>query len=221
MVVGGLSLCVLGAAKGRSRMVYGFVIHTVGATLDETPNSSRVLYSKVFNYDMLDQKQNSDEQYLHNERIKRKQRIAIVARQAESMCLLSRQASGRPASDFIVHPTDEPIYLLEEDVGVFSLPPGDVFTSEKIVLWVSVFSLGFSLICDSQENLTLAECTLRTVVKYLVDSLKLLTNSSNVVLKADKIEMSLDKFMPHGQLLFLNHQATQALEKELSNSMPL
>uniref|UniRef100_A0A803JRJ2 Beta-catenin-interacting protein 1 n=5 Tax=Xenopus TaxID=8353 RepID=A0A803JRJ2_XENTR len=83
MVVGGLSLCVLGAAKGRSRMVYGFVIHTVGATLDETPNSSRVLYSKVFNYDMLDQKQNSDEQYLHNERIKRKQRIAIVAREKD------------------------------------------------------------------------------------------------------------------------------------------
>ncbi|KAM4807613.1 AP-5 complex subunit sigma-1 [Rhinophrynus dorsalis] len=147
--------------------------------------------------------------------------MLFACRQAESMCVLRRQASGRPASDFVAHSSDEPISLHEEDVGVFRLAPGDPFSEEMIVLWVAVFSLGFSLICDSQDNLTLAESTLRMVAKYLVESLKLLTHSSNVVLRADKIEMTLDKFMPHGQLLFLNHQAVQALEKELSSSMTL
>ncbi|KAG8434929.1 hypothetical protein GDO86_013046 [Hymenochirus boettgeri] len=196
-------------------MVSGFVIHTLGTSVDESTNSSKVLYSKFFRYDLL------DEQSLLYERMKRKQQISIVASQTRSMCHLRRQASGRPANDFTVHLSDEPISLLEEDIGVYSLEAGDPFTQEKIVLWVSVFSLGFSLICDLQENLALAEYTLRMLVKYLVDSLKLLTNSNNIVLSADKIEMSLDKFIPLGQLLFLNHQAVQVLERELSSKMSL
>lgn len=59
------------------------------------------------------------------------------------------------------------------------------------------------------------------LVRYLVDSLKLLTNSTNVILRADKIHLSLDRFIPQGHLLFLNHQASQALEKELNNVMTL
>ncbi|XP_053560298.1 AP-5 complex subunit sigma-1 [Bombina bombina] len=200
-------------------MVYGFIIHTVGASPGGNDNICRVLHSKIFSCDILDEKLRAEEQYLERERLKRKEQIAVVARQTESMCLQMRQASGRPASDFVVHAVDEAITLHEEDVGVYSLAPGDPFSEEKIVLWVGVFSLGFSMICDAQDNLTLAESSLRLVVKYLIDSLKLLTHSSNVVLKADKIEMTLNKFMPHGQLLFLNHQAVQTLEKELSSGM--
>ncbi|KAM4708986.1 AP-5 complex subunit sigma-1 isoform 1-T2 [Discoglossus pictus] len=200
-------------------MVYGFVIHTVGASPGGDASICRVLYSRVFSSDILDEKLRSEETNLERERLKRKEQIAVVARQSESMCLLMRQASGRPPGDFVVSSPDDPISLHEDDVGVYALSAGDPFSQEKTVLWVGVFSLGFSLICESHDNLSVAESSLRLVVKNLVESLKLLTHSSNVVLKADKIEMTLNKFMPHGQLLFLNHQAVQAVEKELSSSI--
>ncbi|CAH2299269.1 AP-5 complex subunit sigma-1 [Pelobates cultripes] len=202
-------------------MVYGFIIHTLGPGPNGSPKLSQVLYSRIFSCDLPDDKLQSEEYGLDKVRLRRKERVAIVARQTESMCLLRRQVSGKPASDYSVHLTDESILLQEEDVGVYSLGSGDPFPHEKIVLWVAVFSFGFSLICNVQENLTLAESTLRMLVKYLVESTKLLTHSSNILLRADMIEMSIDKFMPQGQLLFLNHQAVQALEKELSGSMTL
>ncbi|XP_063781441.1 AP-5 complex subunit sigma-1 [Pseudophryne corroboree] len=202
-------------------MVYGFIIHTVGTGPNGSPKPCRVLYSRVFHCDLVDEKLLSGEDELEQEMVRRKDQIAVVARQAETMCQLRRQVSGRPASDFIVHSSDEAVSLHEEDVGVFGLSAGDPFYQEMAVLWVGVYSLVFSLICDPQDNVALAESTLRMVVKYLVDSLKLLTHSSNAILRADKIQMALDKFIPQGQLLFLNHQAVQVLEKELSNALTL
>ncbi|XP_065453461.1 AP-5 complex subunit sigma-1 isoform X1 [Chrysemys picta bellii] len=136
-------------------------------------------------------------------------------RQVDSACKLLHQASGRPASDFPIQLPDEPISLQDAPSGVFRLPPGDPFCENKTVLWLGVLSLGFALVCDPQENLTLAENTLRLVVKYLLEHLKLLNQGSDVVLKADKTEIILSKFLPHGQLLFLNDQFVQGLEKEL------
>ncbi|KAM9331483.1 AP-5 complex subunit sigma-1 [Gastrophryne carolinensis] len=198
-------------------MVHGFVIHTLGSD----PEPCQVLYSRLFSWEPLEEKLRTDEAYLEKERSRRMDQIAVVARQTGEMCLLRRQASGRPASDFVVHSPEKPVSLQDDDVGVFGLRAGDPFPQETTVLWVAVYSLGFSLICDSLDNLNLAELTLKMLVRYLVDSLKLLTHSSNTILRADKIEMTLDKFMPQGQLLFLNHQAAQALEKELSNAMTL
>ncbi|KAM5191813.1 AP-5 complex subunit sigma-1 [Mantella aurantiaca] len=202
-------------------MVLGFVIHTVGVGPGEGPELCRVLYSHLFSCSLLEEKMRTDESALEKEKARRMDQIAIVARQSESMCLLSRQVSGRPATDFVIQSIDEPVPLHEDDAGMYGLSAGDPFPQEVTVLWMGVFSLGFSLICDPLDNLTLAEITLRMLVRYLVDALKLLTNGTNVILRADKIHMSLDKFMPQGHLLFLTHQATQALEKELNNAMTM
>nr|XP_006113292.1 AP-5 complex subunit sigma-1 [Pelodiscus sinensis] len=142
--------------------------------------------------------------------------ISPVSRQVDSACKLLHQASGRPASDFLIQLPDEPISLQDALSGVFRLPPGDPFCEDKPVLWLAVLSLGFALVCDPQENLLLAENTLRLVAKCLLEHLKLLSQGSNVVLKADKTELILSKFLPHGQLLFLNEQFVQGLERELS-----
>ncbi|KAG9460849.1 hypothetical protein GDO78_019154, partial [Eleutherodactylus coqui] len=137
-------------------------------------------------------------------------------RQVEALYLLRRQLSARPAAD-----SEEAVSFQEEDVGVLGLPAGAAFPQEVVVLWLGVHSLGFSLICDPQENLTLAEMTLRMMVKHLLETLRLLTHSSNAVLRADKVELMLDTFIPQGALLFLSHQAVQALERELSGCMTL
>ncbi|KAK2119213.1 AP-5 complex subunit sigma-1 [Saguinus oedipus] len=72
-----------------------------------------------------------------------------------------------------------------------------------------VLSLGFALVLDAHENLLLAEGTLW-----------LLAPSTNLLLRADCIEGILIRFLPHGQLLFLNDQFVQGLEKEFSAAWP-
>ncbi|XP_056407952.1 AP-5 complex subunit sigma-1 [Hyla sarda] len=200
-------------------MVYGFIIHTVAPP--GGGESCRVLYHRVFSCGLVDEQRRTDEDFLEKETIRRKEQMADVARQVESRCLLRRQLSARPAADFATHSPEETVSLHEEDVGVLGLPPGEPFPQEMTVLYVGVHYLGFSLICDPQENLTLAEMTLRMVAKYLLETLRLLTHSSNAILRADKVELTLDKFIPQGALLFLSHQAVQALEKELSSCMTL
>ncbi|XP_069832382.1 AP-5 complex subunit sigma-1 [Dendropsophus ebraccatus] len=200
-------------------MVYGFIIHTVGPPGGGEP--CRVLYQRLFSCRFVDEQHRMDEHFLEKETVSRKEQMADVARQVESQCLLRRQLSARPTADFTAHVPEETVSLHEEDVGVLGLPAGAPFLQEVTVLWVGVHALGFSLICDPHENLTLGEMTLRMMVKYLLETLRLLTHSSNTILRADKVELTLDKFIPQGALLFLSHQAVQALEKELSGSMTL
>ncbi|CAM4670164.1 unnamed protein product [Lepidochelys kempii] len=206
----------LPSLAGCSIMVHAFLIHTLHPRPGEEAGLCRVLYSRVFGSERLDQSpEESGPHDLEKERLGRKEQILAVARQVDSTCKLLHQASGRPASDFPIQLPDEPISLQDAPSGVFRLPPGDPFRENKMVLWLGVLSLGFALVCDPQENLMLAENTLRLVVKYLLEHLKLLSQGSNVVLKADKTEIILSKFLPHGQLLFLNDQFVQGLEKEL------
>ncbi|XP_043368811.1 AP-5 complex subunit sigma-1 isoform X1 [Dermochelys coriacea] len=206
----------LPSSAGCSIMVHAFLIHTLHPRPGEEAGLCRVLYSRVFGSERLDQAlEESGPHGLEKERLGRKEQILAVARQVDSTCKLLHQASGRPASDFPIQLPDEPISLQDAPSGVFRLPPGDPFRENKTVLWLGVLSLGFALVCDPQENLMLAENTLRLVVKYLLEHLKLLSQGSNVVLKADKTEIILSKFLPHGQLLFLNDQFVQGLEKEL------
>ncbi|XP_073416027.1 AP-5 complex subunit sigma-1 [Dendrobates tinctorius] len=193
-------------------MVYGFIIHTVGPAPGGPP--CRVLYQRIFTCGVLDDQQRMDDEFLEKENVRRKEQMSAVARQVESRCLLRRQASHRPAAD-----SEEMVVLHEEDVGVLGLSAGSPFPQEMVVLWVGVHLFGFTLICDLQENLTLAEMTLRMMVKYLLETLRLLTHSSHAVLRADKMELILDAFIPQGTLLFLSHAAVQALEKELSGCL--
>ncbi|XP_044150823.1 AP-5 complex subunit sigma-1 [Bufo gargarizans] len=191
-------------------MVYAFLIHTVGA-----PGPCRLLYQRLFCCGAVEEQRRAEEDFLEKEQVGRKRQLTAVARRVEFLCLLRRQFS-LPAAD-----PEEALTLHEEDVGVLGLPPGEPFLQEMTVLWVGVHHLGFSLICDPQENLTLAEMTLRMMVKYLLETLRLQTHSSNAILRADKMELALNAFIPQGALLFLSHQAVQALEKELSSCMTL
>ncbi|KAM4053617.1 AP-5 complex subunit sigma-1 isoform 2-T2 [Anomaloglossus baeobatrachus] len=193
-------------------MVYGFLMHSVGSAPGGPP--CRVLYQRLFSCEVLDEQRRMDEDFLEQENVRRKEQMAAVARLVASRCLLRRQVSARPVAE-----SEEMVVLQEEDVGVLGLPAGAPFPQEMVVLFFGVHLFGFSLICDPQENLTLAEMTLRMMVKYLLETLRLATHSSHAVLRADKMELILDTFIPQGALLFLSHAAVQALEKELSGCM--
>ncbi|MBZ3885245.1 AP-5 complex subunit sigma-1 [Sciurus carolinensis] len=82
-----------------------------------------------------------------------------------------------------------------------------------------MLSLGFALVLDAHENLLLVESTLR-LLSCLLDHLQLPTPGTNLLLQADRIEGILTHFLPHGQLLFLNDNFSQGLEKEFSAAWP-
>ena len=143
-----------------------------------------------------------------------------LPRQVESMCQLQQQASGRPPTDLQPQSSDEPVPLHEAPQGAFRLAAGDPFQEPRTVVWLGVLSLGFVLVLDVHENLLLAEGTLRLLARLLFDHLRLLAPGSNLLLRADRIEGILARFLPHGQLLFLNDQFVQGLEKEFSAACP-
>nr|XP_056709641.1 AP-5 complex subunit sigma-1 [Euleptes europaea] len=197
-------------------MVHAFLIHTIRCRPGDEAGPCRVLYSRVFGPETLEEGGCQD---VEKERLCRKEQILAVARQAESVCKLSQQASGKPPSDHLIQLPDEPVSLQDAPSGVFRLPSGDPFREDKAVLWLGVQCLGFALVCDPHENLMLAESTLRLLAKELLDHLKLLSSGSDVVLKADKTEVILSKLLPHGQLRFLNDQFVRGLEKEVAASL--
>ncbi|GCC37023.1 hypothetical protein chiPu_0015523 [Chiloscyllium punctatum] len=153
------------------------------------------------------------------QRLRSKEQLAAVARQVKSSCILSRQAAEKPVPDFGSVITEELAGSQDLDLGVFRLPAGDIYVEETTVVWAAVLSLGFALICDSHENLMLAENTLKMIVKYFMQHLNLLVQGNDVVLKTDRIEAILNTFLPHGQLMFLNCCFIQSLEKELNASI--
>ncbi|XP_028939028.1 AP-5 complex subunit sigma-1 [Ornithorhynchus anatinus] len=194
-------------------MVHAFIIHTLGARPGEEPGGCRVLYSRVFGAEasLDDPRPHSPER----DRLGRKEQILAVARQVETAHRLLLQATGRPALDLLLQSPDEPVSLQDAPSGVFRLRPGDPFQESRVVLWLGVLSLGFVLVCEPPENLRLAKSTLRLLARLLLDHLRLFSSGSDVLLKADRTEAVLDKLLPQGQLLFLNDQFIQVLEKEL------
>ncbi|XP_048338271.1 AP-5 complex subunit sigma-1-like [Sphaerodactylus townsendi] len=197
-------------------MVHAFLIHTVHCRPGDEAGPCRVLYSRVFSPEGLDKGGCRD---VEKERLCRREQILAVARQAESACKLSQQASGKPASDHPLPLPDDSVSLQDAPWGVFRLLRGDPFCEDKTVLWLGVHSLGFALVCDPHENLMVAESALRLVVKLLLEHLKLLSSGSDVVLKADKTEVILGRLLPHGQLLFLNDQFARGLEREVAAAL--
>ncbi|XP_053429862.1 AP-5 complex subunit sigma-1 [Nycticebus coucang] len=198
-------------------MVHAFLIHTLRAPCAENSAFCRVLYSCVFGTE-----KSPDDPRPHGaerDRLLRKEQILAVARQVESMCQLQQQASGRPPMDQ-PQSSDEPVPLHEAPCGAFRLAAGDPFQEPRTVVWLGALSLGFALVLDAHENLLLAERTLRLLARLLLDHLRLLAPGANLLLRADRIEGILTRFLPHGQLIFLNEQFVQALEKEFSVAWP-
>lgn len=70
--------------------------------------------------------------------------------------------------------------LGEAEFGVLRLSAGEPFPVERVVLWLGVQNLAFSLVCDMHENLLLAEGTLRNLARHCMEELRLLGPGSEV-----------------------------------------
>ncbi|XP_028252282.1 AP-5 complex subunit sigma-1 [Parambassis ranga] len=194
-------------------MVRCFLIHTVCPVSALPAGESRVLYSRVFGPDEAVLSEQQRQLSPEERRLLQKEKVAVVARQVRSAVSLSREASGRMLVETV--PGDETLALQDADSGVVRLRAGDPFTKEMSALWLGVQSLGFTLVCESHENLLLAEGTLRNLSRHCLEHLHMLGQGSEVLLKSNRIDVLISRLLPHGQLLFLNHRFAQSLEKEV------
>lgn len=136
-------------------------------------------------------------------------------RQVASHHHLLQSPSGHPLSPQPPQLPDDPLSLQDAPAGVFQLPPGDPFPWRVTVTWLSALSVAFALVCDPGENLALAEVTLRRLAARLLVTLRLLGPGADVLLRTDAVDILLDRLLPHGEMLFLNEQALQAVDREL------
>ncbi|XP_008314602.1 AP-5 complex subunit sigma-1 [Cynoglossus semilaevis] len=190
-------------------MVRCFLIHTVVPVQTLSSGDSRVLYSRSFGPNELDSELSPEDR-----RLLEKERMLLVVRQVRSTVSLSREASGKPVVEMV--PGEETLALQESSSGVIRLRAGEPFPEEMSAIWLAVQSLGFTLVCEAHENLLLAEGTLRNLVRHCLESLHMLGQGSEVLLRSHRIDALLNRLLPHGQLLFLNHRFHHSLEKEVA-----
>ncbi|XP_068436822.1 AP-5 complex subunit sigma-1 [Clinocottus analis] len=196
-------------------MVRCFLIHTVCPVGALGSGESRVLYSRVFGPDEGVWTDQDRELSPQERRLLQKEKTTAVARQVRSAVSLSREASGRMLVETV--PGEEALALQEADGGVVRLRAGDPFSEEMSALWLGVQSLGFTLVCEPHENLLLAEGTLRNLTRHCLETLHMLGQGSEVLLRSNRVDALLSRLLPHGQLLFLNHRFAQSLEKEVAS----
>ncbi|NWI96119.1 AP5S1 protein, partial [Pitta sordida] len=149
------------------------------------------------------------------QRLRRKEQLLAVARQVASQCQLLQSSLGHPASPQLPQLPDELMSLQDAPGGLFQMPAGDPFPDHVTVVWLSVLALAFALVCDPQENLSLAEITLRRLAPRVLLSLRLLSSGADVLLRPDAADGLLDCLLPHGQMLFLNERVLQVMDREL------
>ncbi|XP_075922008.1 AP-5 complex subunit sigma-1 [Petromyzon marinus] len=215
-------------------MVYAVLIHTVSSA-----GPCRVLYSQVFAAEKLQDDGCEGERL----RLLRKERMAAVARQVQA-AFQPCSASAQPTAA-VAFPGAEPTAAQEAavsaslEVGALRLPAGDPCDSELTALWlplpggggggggagaaaaVAASALALTLLCEEHDNTTLAESTLRHVRRALLERLlppvaPAAALGCEALLQADRVDAVLAALLPFGQLLFLNHQFVQSVERELS-----
>ncbi|NXN19024.1 AP5S1 protein, partial [Indicator maculatus] len=194
-------------------MVRALVLLALGGT--ETPGPApsgpapcRVLYARTFGTP-------PEPGTPPRQRLRRKEQLLAVARQVASQCRLLQSSSARPLSPQLPQLPDDPIPLQDAPGGLFQLPPGDPFPEGVTVAWLSVVAIALALVCDPQENLLLAEITLRRLAPRLLHSLHLLGPGADVLLRPEVADGLLDRLLPHGEMLFLNQHFLQAIDREL------
>ncbi|XP_070539762.1 AP-5 complex subunit sigma-1-like [Ptychodera flava] len=192
-------------------MVYAFMIHTL------QPGTCRILYSVTFGKEDLTLEQAGEPQSAISGselRAVRKEQLDIVARQVQSEFSFRRAVSSRTyEQEMQILSSDESSLPFEK--GVFRLRAGDPFTTERVVVWAGTANCAFNLVCDKNENRIQAETVLSTIIRHLQEYLKVIAQPTAALTKPDRITAILHQFLPHGQILFMNHRVVRQFEKEM------
>ncbi|OWF34563.1 AP-5 complex subunit sigma-1-like [Mizuhopecten yessoensis] len=189
-------------------MVNAFIIHTL------LPGPCRVLYQQVYDVEQRDttgtKSSDSDLRFL------RKQKVQEVASEVHSEYQFRRAVSSRTVEQDMQRLSNEDT-LPEMEQGFLRLPEMD----NMIAVWQGTGNTCCTLVCYETENRMLAENVLKILIRFLQEHLRLLHQPIEVANKPDKVAIVLNRFLPGGQLLFMNHRMVRQLEKEMDTLMKL
>ncbi|XP_033756895.1 AP-5 complex subunit sigma-1-like [Pecten maximus] len=189
-------------------MVNAFIIHTL------LPGPCRVLYQQVYGVVKRDttETRSADSDL----RTVRKQTIQEVASEVHSEYQFRRAVSNRTVEQDMQRLSNEDT-LPEMEQGFLRLPE----TDNKIAVWQGTGNTCCTLVCNETENRMLAENVLKLLLRFLQEHLRLIHQPVEVVNKPDKVAIVINRFLPSGQLLFMNHRMVRQLEKEMDTMMKL
>lgn len=194
------------------KMVYAFIINFLSSA------NSKVLYYCVFGQEYIESDHGGDELPPEDVRKLRRDNINAVSSRVHSEYLFRRATSSRTIEEDIQKIINDDA-LPEMELGFFRMGEGEILRSEKIVVWMATGNIGFSLICEKTENRLLTETILKLLIRYLHEYLRILNQPTEASLKADKVGLVINKFLPEGNLLFMNNRVIRQLEKELETAM--
>ena len=101
------------------------------------------------------------------------------------------------------------------ELGFLRFKAGEPFPVERIGVWLGAGNTGFVLVCHKEENRLVAENVLRLLIRYLQEYIRVINQPAEASLKADKVCLVLNTFLPDGALIFMNNRIIRGLEKEL------
>lgn len=90
---------------------------------------------------------------------------------------------------------------------------------EMLVVWAAVPGLAFSLVCKRNENHVQAQNILHIIMNQLEKHLQFITNPVMPLTLVETVSLVVNRFLPAGQLLFLNSKLQKEFEKQLESDL--
>ena len=215
-------------------MVLAFIITSL------TGDTPLVLYYQVYGQILIptpmgthsNEKQESSVD-TSNERLRklRKQHITRVAEQVHSEYQFRREVNNLTPDEDIQRLSNDDT-LPEFEIGHFRVQTptaspdtivegggGQNVKTFQHVTWMGAALTGFILLCDSCENRAVAGQVLRLLVRFLQEHVRVLSQPSEIANRVERVAEVLDRGLPDGNLLFMNHRVVRQIEKELESAM--
>lgn len=154
----------------------------------------------------------------------RKQYIALVAERVHSEYNFQREISFSPDED-AQRSNNDADTLPDFIIGHFRISAPTITTDvtgaqpTHHVTWMGSGVTAFSLLCDEQENRVLAVQVLRMIVRFLQEYVRVLSQPAEVAGRIERVAEVLERVLPDGNLLFMNHRVIRMIEKELDSAM--
>ncbi|KAK7498388.1 hypothetical protein BaRGS_00010342 [Batillaria attramentaria] len=204
-------------------MVLAFIITTLNG------DSPLVLYYQIYGQVVSSKDGSSTDASAECVRRARKRHVARIAETVHSEYQFRREVNNLTPDEDIQRLSNDDT-LPDFEVGHFltSVPVIDESLNLDVarndqesqhVTWMGAGLTGFILLCDACENRVLAGQVLRLLVRFLQEHVRVLSQPSEVATRVDRVAEVLERVLPDGNLLFMNHRVVRHIEKELDTAM--
>ena len=198
-------------------MVYAFIVHSLQT------GSSKLLFYKTWgpesdseNSEAVEELSNAGQKICQQ----RKAQLITVMKEVQSEFAFRKSVSVNLDQTAEWQALNVEGKLPEFEVGFFRVSPEfeeyqDLFTCDKVVLWMGALNTGFTLILWPDENRIAAESMLKQLIKHFHEHCRILTQPSDASHKPEKMLLVTNTYLPYGKIIIANHRLLRQMEKEL------